>query len=90
MKILIDITDDIYEHAKETTEDSRDEFYAMRAIANGTPQKVGRWIPIGYDGYADGNPVYEWWECSECGWEHTGDEDTLTAYCPNCGAKMEV
>lgn len=35
MKILIEITDDIYEHAKETTEDSRDEFNAMRAIANG-------------------------------------------------------
>jgi len=56
-----------------------------------TPQqKTGRWIPVGYDGYADGNPVYDWWECSECGWEHTGDEESLTAFCPNCGAKMEV
>ena len=53
-------------------------------------QRAGRWIPTGYDGYADGNPVYDWWECSECGWEHTGDEESLTAFCPNCGAKMEV
>ena len=52
--------------------------------------RIGRWIPVGYDGYADGNPVYDWWECSECDWEHTGEEDTLTPYCPNCGAKMEV
>ena len=37
MKILIEINDDIYEHAKETSEDSRDEFNAMRAIANGIP-----------------------------------------------------
>lgn len=52
--------------------------------------RIGRWIPVGYDGYADGNPVYDWWECSECGWEHTGDEESLTAFCPNCGARMEV
>lgn len=51
--------------------------------------KTGRWIPTGYDGYADGNPVYDWWECSECGGEHTGDEDTLTPYCPYCGAEMK-
>lgn len=37
MKILIEITNDIYEHAKETTEDSNDEFNAMRAISNGKP-----------------------------------------------------
>lgn len=55
-----------------------------------TGQRTGRWIPVGYDGYADGNPVYDWWECSECGWEHTGDEESLTAFCPNCGAKMEA
>ena len=41
MKILIEINDDIYEHAKETSEDSRDEFNAMRAIANGTPINDG-------------------------------------------------
>ncbi len=49
----------------------------------------GRWIPLEYDGYADGNPVWNLWECSECQEEHSGDEDTLTPYCPNCGAKMD-
>lgn len=53
-------------------------------------QRTGWWNPIGYDGYADGNPVYDYWECSKCGWEHNGDDQTLTAYCPNCGARMEV
>ena len=56
-----------------------------------SPQpKMGRWIPISGDGYADGYPVYDYWECSECGWEHEGEDDTLTAYCPNCGAEMKV
>ena len=59
----------------------------VEQIVNNAQQKTGRWIPVGYDGYADGNPVYEWWECSKCGWEHEGDENTLTAYCPNCGAE---
>ena len=49
----------------------------------------GRWIPLEYDGFADGNPVWDLWECSECREEHSGDEDTLTPYCPNCGAKMD-
>lgn len=51
--------------------------------------KHGRWIPLEYDGFADGNPVWDLWECSECREEHSGDEDTLTPYCPNCGARMD-
>lgn len=49
----------------------------------------GRWIPIEYDSYADCAPVWDKWECSECGHEHSGEEDTLTAFCPNCGARMD-
>lgn len=53
------------------------------------PVRHGRWIPLEYDGYADGSPVWDLWECSECQEEHSGDEDTLTPYCPNCGARMD-
>lgn len=52
-------------------------------------ERKGRWIPLEYDGYADENPVWDLWECSECREEHSGDEDTLTPYCPNCGAEMD-
>ena len=52
------------------------------------PVRCGRWIPTEYDSYADGAPVWDKWECSECGHEHSGEEDTLTAFCPNCGADM--
>lgn len=51
--------------------------------------KKGQWLGISYDGYADGNPVIDIWECSECGYEHNGEVDTLTVFCPNCGAEME-
>lgn len=53
-------------------------------------QKTGKWVGIEYDGYADGNPVYDVFECSVCGCEHKGESDTLTNYCPDCGAKMEA
>ena len=52
------------------------------------PVRHGKWIGIEYDGYADGYPVYYLWECSECGYEHKG-EDT-PEYCQDCGAKMDV
>lgn len=51
-------------------------------------EEKGRWIGTEYDGYADGCPVYDTFECSECGWEHSGESDTLTNFCPNCGADM--
>lgn len=43
-----------------------------------------------YDGYADGNPVYDMWYCSECGYyfEDWDDKPTYN-FCPNCGAKMD-
>lgn len=52
------------------------------------PVVHGYWIGTSYDGYADGNPVYDEWECSECGWEHKG-EDTPN-YCQHCGARMDA
>lgn len=53
------------------------------------PVRHGRWIPTEYDSYADGAPVWDKYECSECGHEHKGEEDTLTAFCPDCGARMD-
>lgn len=37
MNVLVNISDEIYRHAKDGSEDSNDEWNAMRAIANGTP-----------------------------------------------------
>lgn len=51
------------------------------------PVVHGHWIGLEYDGYADGYPVYDVWECSICGNEIEG-EDT-PRYCCDCGAKMD-
>ena len=71
----------VYNH-KETCKDFKDK-------SEYTEVKQGEWIPTEYDGYADGCPVWDLWECSECHEEHRGDEETLTCYCPHCGAKMD-
>lgn len=71
------------------------EAYVAAHFLNGVPTADAKpvihaeWLGIDYDGYADGQPVIELWECSNCGYEHEGDNTTLTNYCPNCGAKME-
>ena len=44
----------------------------------------GEWIGTQYDGYADGCPVYDEYECSVCGAEYPTDHN----FCPNCGADM--
>ena len=53
-------------------------------------RNTAKWIPTEYDSYADGAPVWVKFECSECGHEHSGEEDTLTAFCPDCGAIMDA
>lgn len=50
-------------------------------------ERRGRWIGVEYDGYADGLPVYDLWECSACGIEWRGEE--TPCFCPDCGAKMD-
>lgn len=53
-------------------------------------QKTAHWDGE-YDGYADGNPVYDVWNCSSCGYsidDGTDDPELLPKYCPNCGARM--
>ena len=86
----------VYSHEiPEVCEQFRDrikaDFIALcrNASYNSKPEvRHGRWIPTEYDSYADGAPVWDKWECSECGHEHSGEKDTLTAFCPDCGAKM--
>ena len=61
----------------------------MKTLPSVTPkEKTGHWKPIEYDGYADGYPVWDVWECSQCGLEHNGDKESLTAFCPDCGCHM--
>lgn len=58
--------------------------------ADVTPVRHGRWIGLEYDGYADGNPVYDLWGCSECGEEVRGEDVPVThPWCHCCGARMD-
>lgn len=50
----------------------------------------GKWVGLEYDGYADGCPVYDLWECSECGVEERGEDvPTTHPWCHGCGARMD-
>ena len=60
MKLLIDIPEHIYEHAKEGSEDSRDEGEAMRAIANGSP------LPKGHGRLIDADALTKYIDDCDC------------------------
>ena len=63
---------------------------AMKApTIEAAPVRHGRWVPLSYDGYADGYPVYDEWECSECHFACEGEGEPPLNYCPNCGTKMD-
>ena len=89
---LPEVIASLYEvlHREATGEEYSYMFHWANKVGSYVDDKlfIDKWVPVGYDGYADSNPVYEYWECSKCGYEHMGDEETLTTYCPNCGAKM--
>lgn len=80
--------------------DNLDYYLLMQKIArhciDGKPAadvvevRHGRWIGLEYDGYADGCPVYDLWECSECGEEVRGEDVPAThPWCHSCGARMD-
>lgn len=54
------------------------------------PVRHARWIGTNHDGYADEYPVYDEYQCSQCGAEcETEDEPLGWNFCPMCGAKMD-
>lgn len=55
------------------------------------PVVHGEWIGES-DGYADGELVYDVWNCSKCDYcidDGTDNPELLPNYCPHCGAKMD-
>lgn len=66
------------------------QYIEIIPVADVAEVKHGKWIGTLYDGYADGSPVYEEFECSLCGCEHNADGEPTWSYCPDCGAKMDL
>ena len=66
-------------------------FSALRPVSREQVEKVwrGEWMGSA-DGYADGELVYDTWECSHCGYviDEEDDPDMLPQFCPKCYAAM--
>ena len=64
---------------------------ALRPVSRERVEKVwrGEWMGSA-DGYADGELVYDTWECSHCGYviDEEDDPDMLPQFCPKCYAAM--
>ena len=90
MKLVIDIPDHVYEHAKSMSEDGTDEYEAMRAISKGEKDRAhGEWIEIEDNDYSGGG----YWKCSVCSYRFSFSGFNLLNHfgiCPNCGASMQA
>lgn len=76
--ILYHKLDKIYDELKEIRKEKKEK----KEVKHGHYKGV-------YDGYADGNPVYDIWYCSECNYYFEDwDEKPTYNFCPNCGAEM--
>lgn len=82
--------------AGRETLDQVDDVVELCRVIDALPAVVavsvvhGQWIGEA-DGYADGELVYDVWNCSRCDYcidDGTDDPSLLPNYCPNCGAKM--
>ena len=84
---------DIWKAIHQTQQEERKEFVMILESAPSADVALvrhGQWIGLEYDGYADGSPVYDLWECSECGEEVRGDDVPDThPWCHACGARMD-
>lgn len=83
--------EEAYPGAKEYMEALQMALAALRGPTREQVEKVwrGEWIGSA-DGYADGELVYDIWECSECGYaiDEEDDPDMLPQFCPKCYAAM--
>ncbi len=92
-------TDTYWESCSEALQKELDEqkevfllaLSALRPVSREQVEKVwrGEWMGSG-DGYADGELVYDIWECSHCGYviDEEDDPDMLPQFCPKCYAAM--
>ena len=82
---------DIVQWADYSAFAREDVEHSLRGPTRERVEKVwrGEWIGSA-DGYADGELVYDIWECSECGYviDEEDDPDMLPQFCPKCYAPM--
>ena len=78
-----------YEDLEEVNEACRMGMEVLQMLRDGKMVEFGNWVGEEYDGFADGNPVYETWRCTVCGDSvRNSGEPPAYRYCPFCGAVM--
>ena len=90
-KIQIDVRLCTKEEVEQYQEALTMALTALRPVSREQVEKVwrGEWMGSA-DGYADGELVYDTWECSHCGYviDEEDDPDMLPQFCPKCYAAM--
>lgn len=73
-----------------TEEDIQAYLSAAPSVQPKAKAKEPRIVVYSGDGYADGNIVYDFAECPNCGYEYEdGDKDWKEPFCPHCGQALK-
>lgn len=63
---------------------------AIGTAVDALEKQVAKEVRYEYDGYADGNPVYDVAYCPTCNvCFENGDDNWEKNYCPECGQKLK-
>ena len=63
---------------------------SVKALPHVQPKSTTKPVTYSGDGYADGNIVYDYAECPNCGYEYEdGDKDWKEPFCPHCGQALK-
>lgn len=63
-------------------------YYYKEAILEALQKQIPMKPPIWGDGFADGNLVYDMWDCPNCGKSYELDYDEYD-HCPHCGQAID-
>lgn len=68
----------------------RQDIEALDVAKDTLRKEIPKQVELVGDGYADGQIVYDWGKCPNCGWEfEDGDKDWEEPYCCHCGQKLK-
>lgn len=87
---VLERTRNMFSNADDAMQESIDFISALPPVQPKANAREPRIVVYSGDGYADGNIVYDFAECPNCGYEYEdGDKDWKEPFCPHCGQALK-
>lgn len=82
------VKQDAKEHCRKAEKEVKNDIIECIKYANSVQPKPMQ-VDLEADGYSDGQLVYDYGKCPNCGWDFEyGDKDWEEPYCCHCGQRL--